>query len=54
MFHCVVRDAGYSLCYSHFKVSPITNPSCEAHFKAAYTNFKLKFACHRFNKIGFV
>ena len=41
---------GYSLCSLHFKISPITNPSCEAYFKAAYTNCKLKVACSRFNK----
>ena len=34
----------------YFRVSPITNPSCEAYFKAAYTNCQLKFACSRFNK----
>ena len=34
----------------YFEVSPITNPSCEAYFKAAYTNCQLKFACSRVNK----
>ena len=41
---------GYSLCNLHFQVSPITNPSCEAQFKAAYRTCKLKFASSRFNK----
>ena len=42
---------GYSLCNLHFQVSrPITNPSYEAYFKAAYLTWKLKFACTRFDK----
>ena len=50
LLHCVVRDVVYSLCYLHFQVSPITNPSCEAYFKATFTNCKLKFARSSFNK----
>ena len=54
MLHCVVRDVGYSLCYLHFQVVTDHDLSCEAHFKAAYTNCKLKFAFHRFNKNSFL
>ena len=41
---------GHSFCNLYFQVSPIRDPSCEAYFKAAYSNCKLKFACNRVHK----